>query len=71
MIHPADFHSDELLPGAGDAVMLRHRLFLSDLEKGVILRARVRGLLLPRQGDQPAAAEAYTEFAASPPPLTT
>jgi hypothetical protein len=51
--------------------VLRHRLFLDELEKGVILRGRVRGLLLERERDRSATAEAYTQFAGSPPPLTT
>jgi len=70
MVYPSDFRGDELTP-AGDALSIRHRLFSGDLEKGVILRGRVRGLLLPRDGDQAAAAAAFVAFAQSPPPLTT
>jgi hypothetical protein len=50
---------------------LRHRLFVSRLEKGVILRARVRGVLVIREDDCSLAAAAYHRFVKSPPPLTT
>ena len=72
IVHPADFFRDELLcrpgsPGAG----LRHPLFPEPLEKGVILRARLRGLFLPAEDDLRFAGEAYAAFAASDPPLGT
>jgi hypothetical protein len=41
------------------------------LEKGVILRARRRGVFVPRANDNEAAARCYEAFAKSPPPLTT
>jgi len=72
MIHPADFRGDELV-ACGDpqaSWRLRHRLFPEPLEKGVILRARVRGLFCPRDGDQRMAAESYAAFAGSDPPLS-
>lgn len=47
------------------------RLFGQSLEKGVILRSRLRGLLVPRAGDEAFARHALDEFAALPPPLTT
>jgi hypothetical protein len=54
MVHPADFDSSTVEslaggPGALPArgVSLRHALFRERLEKGVILRARVLGMLLP------------------------
>lgn len=71
MIHPSDFRGDELAPAGGSSLTLRHRLFSGELEKGVILRGRMRGMVLPRQGDQAAAAAAFAAFAESPPPLTT
>lgn len=40
------------------------------LEKGVILRARVRGIWLPRNRDTQVAAECYNDFAAAEPPLS-
>ena len=52
MIHPADFHHDELQwavqaasPTGGERIRLCHRLFPESLEKGVILRAGARYLL--------------------------
>ncbi|MBI3462819.1 MAG: hypothetical protein HY000_07130 [Planctomycetes bacterium] len=72
MIHPSDFREDQLATAAADSdLTLRHRLFSGELEKGVILRGRVLGLLLPRENDQQAAAQAFAAFSESPPPLTT
>jgi hypothetical protein len=39
------------------------------LEKGVMLRARVRGVFLPRRQDESLAAECHAAFAAAEPPL--
>ena len=52
MIHPADFHEDEIArePRGGGMIRLRHRLFPESLEKGVILRARVRRSLAAAAG---------------------
>jgi hypothetical protein len=71
MIHPADFQHDEvcLESSPAGASRLCHRLFPELLEKGVILRARVRGLFLPRADDCRTAAECYAAFAAAEPPL--
>jgi len=71
MVHPLDFLESRLQGGTGPrpAVRLRHRLFGGSLEKGVILRARVCGVLLPRDGDARIAAECYARFAAAEPPL--
>lgn len=72
MVHPVDFQHDEVClephDGAG-TVKVVHHLFVEPLEKGVILRARVRGALLPRENDCLLAAEAYCMFAAAEPPL--
>jgi hypothetical protein len=46
-------------------------LFSQQLEKGVILRARVRGTWLPADRDESLAAASYRNFAALDPPLTT
>ncbi len=70
MIDPSDFGRDELAPSAAGRLKLSHRLFVSPLEKGVILRARLRGVYLPCEGDERNAAEAYRAFLDSPPPLT-
>ena len=73
MAHPADFQHDELTGGAeGDGTTsVSHRLFFGRLEKGVILRGRVRGIFLPRERDTQIAAECYTAFADAKPPLGT
>jgi hypothetical protein len=70
MLHPAEFHSTEASQDleTGGAI-LRHHLFSCPLEKGVILRARLRGLLLVRGGDEAAAAASFEEFLAAPLPL--
>jgi hypothetical protein len=69
MIHPDDFTADDLAQSDG-GLRLTHRLFGGELEKGVILRARLRGVLLPRAGDEPAARAAYKHFLGAPLPLT-
>jgi len=71
MVHPADFREDRLR-GEGESARitrLSHRLFPSPLEKGVILVARVQGILLRRSNDTRAAAEHYSAFAEAEPPL--
>jgi hypothetical protein len=70
MVHPADFQSDEVsLSPLGAVARLCHRLFPQSLEKGVILRSRVRGVFLPRENDVALAAACYAAFAAAEPPL--
>ena len=71
MIHPADFHDDQLAQHAGPDRTLRlcHRLFPDPLEKGVILRARIRGGFFARGGDLERVAADYAAFAAAEPPL--
>ena len=73
MLHPVDFQHDELSRGepGGGTLRIVHRLFRTSLEKGVILRARVRGVFVKRQGDAEAAAECYASLAAADPPLST
>jgi hypothetical protein len=73
MVHPVDFSCsllDAQPQGLERHFEIRHRLFVQRLEKGVILRARVRAAFLPRQDDVAAAAALYQEFAAAEPPLT-
>jgi hypothetical protein len=77
MVHPLDaqssrveFQSSSSGPSS-NMVLLQHRLFEERIEKGVILRARVWGLFLPRDGDLAAAAAHYRAFAAQEPPLST
>jgi hypothetical protein len=73
MIHPADFERDELShdKSGGNTLHIAHRLFCTHLEKGVILRSRIRGILLHRQADTDIAAQCYAAFAAGDPPLGT
>jgi len=73
MVHPADFQRDELHCGAAESREVRvvHQLFSTSLEKGVILRARVRGIFVPRADDARIAAECYAAFASANPPLGT
>lgn len=80
MVHPAQSQESAVEVPAnagagGDAgstrLELRHQLFPERLEKGVILRARVLGVFLDRQGDLEAAARHYAAFLAAEPPLTT
>lgn len=71
MLAPCDFACDELIACGPGKLTLRSRLFGGSLEKGVILRARVRGVYLPCEHDERAAAAVYRAFIASPPPLTT
>jgi hypothetical protein len=71
IVYPLDFDTTEIVPTAAGQVSVKHHLFAHRLEKGVILRARVLGLILPREGDLQTAALHYASFAASDPPLTT
>jgi hypothetical protein len=71
MVHPADFRQSRLCragPG-GELVSVHHRLFPQPLEKGVILRARVRGAWMSRRDDVRLAAEQYGELTAAEPLL--
>ncbi len=73
MVHPYDFRDSRLQTDEGHAptVCLHHRLFGGSLEKGVIRRARVRGVFLRREDDARRAAESYARFVAAEPPLGT
>jgi hypothetical protein len=71
MVHPADFQETQIRRVATDEAIIEalHPLFVERLEKGVILRARVRGAWVPRSNDLQAAAVLYAAFAAADPPL--
>lgn len=76
MVHPLDARESTVRPVVDrehgrELVEICHRLFTSELEKGVILRSRVLGLLLPRENDLALAARLYSQFSATEPPLTT
>jgi hypothetical protein len=71
MVHPVDFTGSSLQRLPDGQIELSHRLFRGRLEKGVILRSRLRGLFVPREQDAALARRCYASFAASEPPLTT
>ena len=75
-----DFHQMQVevsgngVPGNGVSdkeACLRHRLFSQHLEKGVILRARVCGVFVPRADDIRTAASFYEQLNREELPLTT
>jgi hypothetical protein len=72
MVHPADYqHSGATISESGSpGAKLSHSLFAQRLEKGVILRARVRAAMVEREGDETIALAAFQHFSASEPPLT-
>ena len=65
MVHPVDFGGAKVSTGT-----ISHHLFQQRLEKGVILRARVRAAILHRKNDLATAQAAYERFAGAEPPLT-
>ena len=77
MIHPSDFAGAVLAApaqGTGDCLssfLSSFRLFDERLEKGVLRRGRLQGLLVARDRDQETAWNCYRRFAASETPLTT
>jgi hypothetical protein len=70
MVHPADFNQSVLRRFPDGETQLSHRLFSGRLEKGVILRSRIRALLVPSENDAALAGACYVDFAASEPVLT-
>jgi hypothetical protein len=71
MVHPADFrHSTLERINQNGPVRISHRLFVERLEKGVILRSRIRAIFATADANPATIARAYHEFAASDPPLT-
>lgn len=68
--HPDDALSSVVTNNDGQARLTTH-LFGQPLEKGVILRSRLRGVFLPRHDEEALADAALAEFVAAPPPLTT
>ncbi len=73
MVHPADGQGSTAAGSREQATLFRtrHRLFAERLEKGVMLRSRVRGVFLERSNDLQVAAGCFAEFAAADPPLGT
>jgi hypothetical protein len=68
--HPRDGVGGIDVTRGTSGLEVRFRLFGQELEKGVILRGRLRGLLLAREDDEAAAREAYRRFVREPPPLS-
>lgn len=70
-VHPTDCERAEIASTESSGATASYRLFDPGLEKGVIRRARLRAVFLPRADDERQALAAYESFAASAPPLTT
>jgi hypothetical protein len=69
LVHPADFRGTDV-QSTPDHVRLAHPLFSKFLEKGVILRARLRGLLAESAAGESAFDTCWRLFRDSPTPLT-
>jgi hypothetical protein len=72
MVHPADFDDVEFEPGPNPGILRsRFKLFEEHLEKGVIRRARVRGLLgLDTRDGEAVVGECYRRLLAAESPLS-
>jgi hypothetical protein len=70
MVYPGDFVTASL-QGRDRLTTLQWELFPESLEKGVIRRARLRGLFADRDDDLNHAAWCYRDFVTSPIPLTS
>ena len=68
--HPEDGMALDQESLTNGGTVLRYKLFGHDLEKGVILRGRLRGRLVPRSEDVTAARSAYQDFLKAPPHLS-
>lgn len=69
LILPADFQGAQLRRPA-DLFQLSYQLFPEFLEKGVIRKGRVWGVLTPRERDLETAGRCVQQLVAAPPPLT-
>ncbi|HVW38754.1 MAG TPA: hypothetical protein VHB99_15675, partial [Pirellulales bacterium] len=67
---PGETRRSELSLSADCRLTLSHEVFAEPLEKGVILRTRIRGAYLPCDADEQLAMQAWREFISAPPPLT-
>lgn len=71
MVHPLDFIQGRLsVVAAADSALLTHTLIDCRMEKGVIIRTRVRGCFVDRANDTSAAVSLYEAFADSALPLS-
>jgi hypothetical protein len=74
LAHPADLIAVRLTQGDRDGVAvlsIQQDLFPLALEKGVLLRARLRVAYVAREDDEQRARSVYEQLLASPLPLTT
>jgi hypothetical protein len=70
LVHPADACRSWIDTQTANSAQINHLLFQQRLEKGVILRARIRAAIIASDHDEQLAAELYQHFATSEPPLT-
>ncbi|HVU86675.1 MAG TPA: hypothetical protein VHD36_05110 [Pirellulales bacterium] len=70
IVHPSDVEQEELSKEC-DAWVVSHELFASSLEKGVILRARARGLFVADATEGSLVSSMCDRFLSAPLPLTT
>jgi hypothetical protein len=70
MVHPDDFCAATVTRDDDNHLRIGYRLFFGALEKGVLLRARVRTVFMPRQDDMAIASAWYHALATAKPPLT-
>jgi hypothetical protein len=70
MIHPHDRHHTSLLRDSRGQIRWTCRLFAGHLEKGVVLRARLRCVLVDQATDLAAGADWMRAFLSGPLPLT-
>ena len=70
MVHPSDQAETRFEGKANNETALQRIFGGSFLEKGVIRRMRMRGVVLPREGDLDMAAKLFAAFCEEEPPLT-
>jgi hypothetical protein len=70
MVHPHDDHRTTLRRDSRGDILTECRLLAQRLEKGVILRARLRCVFVDRATDLAAGVQWYRALATSPLPLT-
>ena len=70
MVHPVDFQNCELSCSTEGLVSARQSVISRWMEKGVIVRARLRGIFVDRKDDFATTAACYWDFCAAQAPLT-
>lgn len=70
MVHPSDWRGLDVRQ-RGRGIELSWSLLGHVMEKGVIRRLRVRGIFLGGRAEDTVVSALYSDFAGSPPPLTT